>query len=135
MSGEYQVRRLQLGAEPKTIEELRILQDQIPRPADQSRIERVEERGSVDWPIQIFWQTSDGGRRTLMAQAREVSPTSVYFEIDSQDRLSSPELLLELEPGQTISLCAVARVRRVEAKEGKIGIAVVVEDYSFQRVQ
>ncbi len=135
MRAEYQGQRLELGPEPQTIQELRKLQEQIPPPNDLPRIERFEERRTIDWPIQIFWQTSDGGRRTLMAQAREVSSTSVYFEIDSQDRLSSPNLFLELEAGQKISLCAFARVSRVEAKDGKIGIAVILEDYCFRGIQ
>lgn len=135
MNAKDQAQRLKWGPEPQTIEDLRKLQEQIPPPGELPHIERFEERRTVDWPIQIFWQTSDGSRRTLMAQAREVSSTSVYFEIDAQDRLSSPNLLLELEAGQKISLCAFARVSRVEAKEGKIGIAVILEDYCFRGVQ
>lgn len=135
VSGEYQTAHFELGPEPQSIEELRHLQTQTPCPIEMPRVERAEQRGSVNWPVQVLWETSDGRRHALMAQVREVAPTSIYFEIDSQDRLSSPDLLLELEPGQRVSLCAVARVSRVEAKEGKIGIAVVVEDYCCQRVQ
>ena len=82
--------------------------------------------------VQIAWKTSDGRQHAARARACEVAASSVYFEVDTDAHLSSPDLLLELEPGQELSLCAVARVVRVEARGGKIGIAVVMEDYCFQ---
>ncbi len=94
---------------------------------------RAEKRSRVNFPVQIAWETSDGGQRATLARAREVAPTSVYFELEPNTRLSSPDLLLELEPGQQLSLCARVRVARVEPKEaGRVGIAVVIEDYCFQ---
>ncbi len=125
----------ELGPEPQTVEELRRLQTEMPPSLDRRRAERAEDRSSVDLPVQIAWQTSDGRKRATTARAREIAATSIFFEVDPSDRLCSPELLVELEPGQQVSLCAVARVVRVESRGGKIGIAVVLGDYCMREVR
>lgn len=132
MESDRVIERLELGSEPQTVEGLRRLQAQMPRLAEEPRPERSEDRRSIDLPVHIAWETSDGRRHAAVVRAREIASASVYLELDPQTRLSSPELLLELEAGQEVSLCAVARVTRVEQREGKIGIAVVLEDYGFR---
>ena len=132
MDREKQIERLELGAEPQTLEELRRFQAQMPPRRDKPRPDRAEGRSRINLPVQIAWKTSDGRQHVATAHAREIASTSVYFEVDADAHLSSPDLLLELEPGQELSLCAVARVARVESRGGKIGIAVVLEDYCFR---
>ena len=132
MGTDQKIERFELGSEPQTVEALRSLQAQMPPLTEKQRPERAEGRSSINLPVQIAWETSDGRQRVALARAREIASTSVYFELEPDTRLSSPELLLELEPGQELSLCAVARVTRVEARGGKIGIAVVIEDYRFR---
>ena len=123
--------RFKLGPEPQTLEELRRLQGQMPPRRVEPRPARTEDRSRVDLPVQLLWKTSDGRQHVLVAQAREVSATSVFVELEPNSGLSSPELLLQLEPGQEISLCAVARVTRVESKDGKVGVAMIIEDYRY----
>lgn len=133
MGNNRELSRLEPGSEPQTLEELRSLEARMPPARAWPRLERTEDRSGVDLPFQIAWKTSDGRQHVTTAQARDIAASSVYFELEPDARLSSPDLLLKLEAGQELSLYAVARVVRVEAKGGKIGIAVVVEDYRAMR--
>lgn len=126
---------LQLGPEPRTIEELRYLQAQMAPLPDAPRLGRGEGRRSINLPIQIVWETSDGREHLAAADVKEITSTSVYFELDPAAGLCSPELLLELEPGRELSLCAVARVARVEPRGGKIGVAVEIEGCRYRAMQ
>ena len=128
---EEEISRLELGPPPQTVQELRQLQAEMPPLPEESRLERAEPRRPVSLPVRISWQTSDGRLRLAPARTRDVSSSSVYLELDPASRLSSPRPLLELEPGKELSLCATTRVVRVESKDGKIGIALVIEDYQF----
>ncbi len=127
-----QENRFDLGPPPQSIAELRALQAGMRPLPEQPQPQRAEARSRVNWPVHIAWESSDGSQHLAVAQARQVAASSIYFELDPAARLCSPELLLELEPGQELSLCAVARVVRAEASGGKIGIAVVMEDYCFR---
>lgn len=128
---EEVISRLELGPPPQTVEQLRQLQTEMPPLPEEPRAERAEPRRPVSLPVRISWQTSDGRLRVAPARTRDVTSTSVYLEVDPAARLSSPRPLLELEPGMELSLCASTRVVRVESKDGKIGIALVIEDYQF----
>lgn len=121
--------RFELGPEPRTLEEFRSLQAQLPPLPDRPRLRRAEGRTRINAPVQLLWKTADGRQHTAMAQALDVAASSVYFEVDVGAGLASPKLLLELEAGREISLYVLAHVARVEAKDGKIGVAVVLEDY------
>lgn len=126
---------LELAREPRTVEELRDLQTQMPPLPNAPRPGRGEDRRTINLPIQIVWETSDGREHLAAAHATEITSTSVYFELDPAAGLCSPELLLELEAGRELSLCAVARVARVETKGSKIGIAVEIEGCRFRAIR
>lgn len=118
---------LKLGPAPQTVEELRQLQTALPPLEDEPRPGRAEPRRPVELPVQIVWETSDGRRHVAQAFARNVTSTSVYLELDAKAHLSSPDVFLELEPGQTLSLCALTRVVRAESRGGTVGIALEIE--------
>ncbi len=123
-----EIERFKLDPEPQTIEELRRLEAQMPPPPGPPRHARSESRTSLDCPVRLAWETSDGQRHMTEARARQVAATSVYLEIETGARITSPNLVLELETGRKFSLCAFVRVARVQQNEKTIGIAVVLED-------
>lgn len=124
--------RFELGPVPQTVEELRRLQAELPPWPGEPRPQRAEARDRLSAPVRIAWRTSSGQWRAVKGCTREVSATSMYFELDPGVHVSSPNLLLELEPGLALSVCAVARVMHVEQRDGKIGIDVVMDDYCVQ---
>lgn len=129
---EDESERLEIGTLPRTVEELRLLQAGLPPLPDEPRPGRAEPRRSVRVPVQLVWQTSDGRRHVAPAETCNLTSMSVFLELDAAARLSSPEVFLELEPGQTVSLCAVTRVVRAETRAGKVGVALVIESCCFE---
>lgn len=119
----------ELGLGIRTIDDLRQLEATMPPLPARHRPVRGERRRATQWVVQLAWKTSDGRQRTVPALARNVTSTAVYLELEPAAHLSSPEPLLELQPGQELSLCALTRVIRVEAQPGKIGIALEIEGY------